>query len=301
MSNRAPIDQSTPAIEVRAGSEHGQAVGDVSVYLATTRYFETLQLPLVRGRAFTPTESDGAADVVVVNEALARRLWPDGDSLDRTLYIAGEARLVRVVGVARNSKYRSIAEAERSHLYRPTPPGLGLTLLARTAGDPRQTLRALQQALNNVGPGVIGFFPRTLADHLAIDLLPTRAAAAAAALLGTLALALSVIGLFGLVAWLVELRRREIGVRIALGASASAVRGLVLREALSTTLPGIAIGLVLSTALGLLARAALFGVGPLDPFALAASVAALGTVVGIASYLSSRRATRVDPVVVLRE
>ena len=301
MSNRAPIDQSTPGIAVRVGSEQGKGVDDVSVYLATARYFETLQLPLVAGRNFTPIESDSSADVVIVNESLARRLWPDGDALDRTLYIAGEARTVRVVGVARNSKYRSITETERSHLYRPTPPRLGLTLLARTAGDPRQTLGALQQTLNSVGPGVIGFFPRTLADHLAIDLLPTRAAASAAALLGTLALALSMIGLFGLVAWFVELRRREIGVRIALGASARAVRALVLREALSTALPGIVIGLVLSAGLGLLARAALFGVEPLDPAALAAGVVALGMVVGIASYLPSRRATRIDPVVVLRE
>ena len=301
MSNRAPIDQSTPSIEVRVGSDQGNAVPDVTMYLATARYFDTLQLPLIAGRAFTSLETDTTADVVIVNEALAARLWPHGDALDRSLYIVGENRPVRVVGVARNSKYRSIGESQRAHIYRPTPPRLGLTLLARTAGDSHQTLRALQQSLDSVGPGVIGFFPRTLADHLAIDLLPTRAAASTATLLGTLALALSITGLFGLVSWFVELRRREIGVRMALGATARAVRGLVLREALSTALPGIAAGVALSIALGLLARAALFGVGPLDPMALAAGVAALVAVAGIASYLPSRRATRVDPVVVLRE
>ncbi|MGH9175668.1 MAG: ABC transporter permease, partial [Vicinamibacterales bacterium] len=206
MSNRAPIDSSTPSIEVRAASHGGLGIADVSVYLATARYFETVGIPIVTGRAFTPTEADAASDVVIVNETLASRFWPDGDILNRPLYLVDDAKTVRVVGVARNSKYRSLSEAPAPHVYRPSPPTLGMTLLARTSADPRETLRALQRTLDGVGPGLVGFFPRTLDDHLAIDLLPTRAAAAAAALLGSLALVLSAVGLYGLVSWFVALR-----------------------------------------------------------------------------------------------
>jgi hypothetical protein len=269
-------------------------VVDATFYLATARYFETVGIPIVSGRPFTAAETDRTADVVVINETLARRLWPDGDALERPLELVNEGRTVRVIGIARDSKYRSISEPPSPHLYRPTPPTLGLTLLARTSADPRQTLAALQQTLDAVGPGLVGFFPRTLDDHLAIELLPTRAAAATAAVLGTLAVVLSAVGLYGLVSWFVELRRREIGVRMALGASAADVRALVLKQALSAALPGMIAGVVLSASLGLLARAALFGVGPFDPMALGAGIAALAIVIALATFIPSRRATRVE-------
>jgi ABC-type antimicrobial peptide transport system permease subunit len=111
---------------------------------------------------------------------------------------------------------------------------------------------------------------------------------------------LSAVGLYGLVSWFVELRRREIGVRMALGASAADVRALILKQALSAALPGMIAGVVLSASLGLLARAALFGVGPFDPLALAAGIAALAIVIAIAAVIPSRRAARIDPATSLR-
>ncbi len=300
MSSRAPVDPSTPGVQVRASTETGW-VGDVSFYLATSGYFETIGLPILRGRAFSEQEGADGAAVVIVNETLAARLWPGGDALDRLLYVSAPEAALRVIGVARDSKYRSLSDPPRPHLYRPTPPALGLALLARTAGDPHAALGGLQAGLDEVGPGLVGFFPRTLDDHLAIDLLPTRAAAAAAALLGVVALLLSAVGLFGLVSWFVELRRREIGVRMALGARAGDVRRLVVRQTLATTVPGVIAGMLLSVGLGLLARTALYGVGPLDPIALAAGIAALAVVVLAASYVPSRRATRIDPIRALRD
>jgi predicted permease len=301
MSNRAPIDQSTPSIEVRASAAHTATVGDVGFYLATEGYFDTVGLPLVAGRAFTATEAHSNAAVAIVNETLADRLWPRGDAIDRPLYLVADARTVRVVGVARNSKYRTLSESPRPHLYRPTAPTLGLTLLARTSADPYQALGEIQRALDGISPGLVGFFPRTLDDHLAIDVLPTRAAARAATGLGTLALVLSASGLYGLVAWFVELRRREIGIRMALGATAANVRLLIVRQALGMAIPGIAAGLVLASILAVVARSALFGVQPLDPVALGAGVAALAIVVVSASYVPSRRATLVDPAIALRQ
>jgi predicted permease len=299
MSNRAPIDSSTPTIDLRARQE-GAPVGDVSMYLATARYFDTVGIPVLAGRAFTEQECHAGAAVAIVNETLARQLWSEGDALDRPLYISGEPRPVRVIGVARNSKYRSIGESLRPHVYRPTPPALGRTLLVRTSRDPRAMLGPLQQTLDAVGPGLVGFFPRTMDDHLAIQLLPTRAAATAATALGTLALVLSAFGLYGLVSWFVELRRREIGVRMALGASTRDVRRLIVRQALATALPGVAAGVLLAGTLAVVARSALFGVGALDPAAIALAIFLLLLVVSAAAYGPSRRATRVDPAVTLR-
>ncbi|MGE0815495.1 MAG: ABC transporter permease [Vicinamibacterales bacterium] len=299
MSNRAPIDPSTPTVAVRPG--RGAAlVGDVSVNLVTEGYFVTVGLPLVAGRAFTQEECDRGADVVVVNETLVGALWPGDDAVGRSLVVGTDQRELRVIGVARDSKYRSMAETGRMHLYRPTPPGFGATLLARGAGDPREALLALQAALDGVGPGVTGFFPRTLDDHLEIELLPTRAAAAAASLLGSLALLLSAAGLYGLVAWTVEQRHREIGVRIALGARPVDLVRLVVAEACASVGPGVLAGVLLAAGLAAAVRTGLHGIAPLDPVSFGIAVVALLAVVGVASWVPSRRAARVDPAVALR-
>lgn len=301
MSNRAPIDQSTPSTQVRASWESNLVVPDVTFYLATDHYFETVGVALIAGRAFTPREVESTAPVVIVNETLARRLTPDGDVLDRSVLLGEQTTPLRIVGIAKASKYRTLSETNRAHLYRPTPAALGLTLLFRTNADPRTTLRAVQRTLDGVGPGLVGFFPRTMDDHLAIDLLPTRAAFAAASTLGTLALGLSAVGLYGLVSWFVAVRRREIGVRLALGASARDVWRLVAGEAVSTALPGLAVGLLLCGALGMLAQGALFGVGPLDAVALISGVASIVAVMALATYVPARRALRVDPSIALSD
>jgi predicted permease len=301
MSNRAPVDQSTPTLEVRGGGAGGPAVGDVTFATVTSAYFETAGIPLVAGRSFTAYEVDAAADVVIVNQSLAQRLWPGESAVDRALYVPAENRPLRIVGVARNSKYRTITESGHPHVYRPTPPRLGLALLVRTTTDPRETLRAVQQSLDAVGPGLVGFFPRTLDDHLVVQLLPMRAAAGAATLLGTLALALSGVGLYSLVSWFVALRVREIGVRVALGATRGDIQSMIVRQALRTALPGMLAGIAGAAGLGLITQSVLFGVGPLDPVALATGIGALTMVIILAGYSPSRRVTALDPAGILRQ
>jgi predicted permease len=300
MSNRAPVDQSTPTVDVRTTAGGSVDLGGISMNLATPEYFETVGIPLVAGRAFTAEEADSRAPVVILNQAGASMLWPQGGALDRVMYLDDSAAPHRVVGIARGAKYRSITETSRPHVYRPTPPALGLTLLVRTSGDPRAALRALQRELDAVGPGLVGFFPRTLDEHLAIELLPARAAAGAAGILGAVALLLSAVGLFGLVSWFVALRRREIGVRVALGATARDIRRLVVGEALRAAWPGTVAGVLLASLLGLVARSALYGVGPIDPIAFGVGAAALAVIVLTASLLPVRRALRLDPSEVLR-
>jgi predicted permease len=298
MSNRAPIDSSTPAQEVRAvGGDAGRLTATFN--LATAEYFDVTGVPILSGRAFADHE-DSRSDITIVNESLARRLWGAADPLGRGLVLADQNRTVRVVGVARDSRYRSIAESNQPHFYLPTEPRFGLAMLLRTGGDARQTLRMAQDAFDAMGPGVVGFFPRTMTDHLAIDLLPTRVAAAAAAWLGGFALLLSAVGLYGLVSWFVELRRREIGVRMALGADRRDIRRLVLGQALRTAAPGLVIGAALALAGAGAARTALFGVGAFDPASLAAGTAVLLAIVVTAGWAPARRAARTDPAITLR-
>lgn len=300
MSNRAPVDSSTPAVSVELPGSTARPTDDVTFYLATERYFETVGVRLLQGRGFTPDEVAREGAVVVVNETLAGRMWPDGDVLERALVLQPEGRVVRVVGVARDSKYRSLSEERRPHLYLPTAPAFSRALLIRTQDDPRRAILAVQSALDRVGPGIVGFFPRTFDDHLAIDMLPTRAAARAAAILGVLALILSAAGLYGIVMWFVEVRRREIGVRVALGASANDVRRLIVGQAVMAGAPGLVLGLLMALALTVFGQSLFVGIGAVDPMSLLLGSATLGVIVLAASYLPSRRATQVDPVIVLR-
>ena len=300
MANRAPVDSSTPGADVASAAHSTEVIRDATVNHVTAEYFETVGLPLVRGRGFQASEAAAAPDVAVINETLAARFWPDGDALDRTFVLTPEQRAVRVVGIARDSKYRSIAEPPHPHLYLPTAPSFRLTLLVRTVEDPRCVLRSVQEALSGVGPGVVGFFPRTFEDHLAIDVLPVRAAALAARTLGALGLLLSAAGLYGMVAWFVEIRRREIAVRIALGASARAIERLVAVQALRAALPGLIAGTLVAAAAGHAARSLLFGVRALDPAAFGLAAAALASVVALAAWIPSRRAARTDPAIVLK-
>jgi predicted permease len=301
MSNRAPVDASTPAVTVTTPGPHGLTVEDVTYYLATAAYFDTIGLPIVRGRSFTEAEVDREADVAVINETLASRLWPNGDVLERAMTLQPDGRALRVIGVARDSKYRTLSEQSNAHFYLPATPAFGRSLLVRTHDDPRRTLTSLQRALDQVGPGLVGFFPRTFDDHLAVDMLSTTTAARVAVVLGVLALLLSGAGLYGIVTWFVAVRQREIAVRLALGASAFDVCRLVVGQAVSATAPGLVIGVTTAIAIASVGRSLFVGVNAVDPMALSLGIGAIAAVVLMASYLPSRRATRVDPVVVLRD
>lgn len=300
MSNRAPIDQSTPTLPVRLPGDGVPDVRDVTFYLVTADYFNTIGLRLLHGRPFSPAECEGDEAVAIVNQTLAQQLWPDGSAIGRAIELADRSRVVRVIGIARDSKYRSLAEPPRPHVYLPTPATFGLTLLVRTEDNPRRTLSALQDALDATGPGVVGFFPRTLDDHVAIELLPIRVAATVASSLGAVALLLSAVGLYGLVSWLVALKRREIGVRLALGARPVDIRRMVVAEGVRAAAPGLVGGLLLAAGVAALLRRVLLDIGPFDLFALSLGAAALLASVVIASWIPAQRAAGTDPTASLR-
>jgi predicted permease len=264
-------------------------------------YFETLGIDLVDGRAPAASDTPDRRRVVVVNETMAERFWPTGRAVGRTL-LNGETE-VEVIGVARDVKYRTIREAPRPSFYFSSTQvavSRGGVLHVRTEGDPAALLGALRVALSAVDPAVPIATVRTRADQAALNVNAERTTMTLGAALGAAALVLSAVGLFGLTASLVGRRRRELGVRLAMGALPGQLARLVLREGLVLAAWGGALGLGLAVWLGQLVESRLYGVKAFDPLSLGAALAVLATVGLLAAWVPARRAAAIDPVVVLR-
>lgn len=266
------------------------------------RYFETMEIPLVRGRGFTDQDRQGAPPVVVVNEAFARKFWGDAEPLGKRLSISGDAGpWLEVIGVARDGKYVSITESPRPYVFFPAlqVPG-GLKLHVRTTGDPRQLVPAVRREVAAVAPTWMAERPRTLEESVGASLLPQRIAAGMLSGFGVVALLLAAIGLYGVVAFAVAQRTREIGIRVALGAQQREVLRLMLRQGMMLAAIGLALGLPMAFAAGKLVSGFLLGTSASDPVVFLGAGAALGIVTLVASYVPARRAARVDPMVALR-
>ena len=267
-------------------------------------YFATLRIPLVRGRAFTAVDRDGAPRVAIVNETLARRAWGKADPLGWTLLQDegdGTSRPLLVVGVARDGKYRSLGEAPRAFVYVPFAQAYDprLTLLVRAApgakpfADVRTLLRELDPSLPLVDAA-------SLQARTAVGLLPQRLAGALAGGLGIVGALLAAIGIYGVTAYGVAQRRREIGIRVALGAPRAALLRLAAGQSLAVVLTGGALGLIGAATLGRLLAGLLFGIAPWDPAAFGIALLLLATLATAASWLPARRALAASPSAVLR-
>lgn len=264
-------------------------------------YFATLGMPIVRGRAFTPADREGATPVAIVNEAIAERLWPGADPIGRRFHI-GSGEVLEVVGLIRTARYRSLMEAPRPFFYRPAAQSFrsAMTLHVRTAGDPYDLVPAIRRVVDGLDRDLPLHRVLSLADRLDDSVAPQRTAAALVVAYGALALLLAAVGLYGSMAHLVSSRTREIGVRMALGARRAVVLRHVLGSALRIAAVGTAVGLAAAVPATRLLRSQLFGVSPGDPVTLVLVVLVLVAVALAAAWLPARRATRVDPVVALR-
>jgi predicted permease len=265
------------------------------------RYFETMQIPLVRGRGFTDDDKPGAPRVVVVNEAFAKKFWGDANPIGKNLLRGDNGEKIEVVGLARDGKYVSISESPRPYVFYPQlqmPDGV--TLLVRTSGEPMRMLAAVRREVQTVAPDWMMERPTTLDAQIGASLLPQRIAAGLLGAFGVVALLLAAVGLYGVVAFAVAQRTREIGIRVALGAQSGEVLGLMLRQGMKLAALGLLIGLPLAAGSGKLLSSFLLGAGAADPFVFVVAALALGAVTAIASYIPARRASRVDPMVALR-
>ncbi|MEZ5318238.1 MAG: ADOP family duplicated permease [Vicinamibacterales bacterium] len=266
-------------------------------------YFDALDIAVVDGRPIGPEDAPGRPTAVVVNETMARHFWPDGRAVGRAVQLTPDGPPAEVVGVARDVKYRTIREAPRPSFYFPLAQSgrpRGGVLHVRTAGDPRDLLPALRRAVIGVDPAVPIRSVLALEDQVALNVNRERTTMLIALGLGLAAVALSAVGLTGAMAAAVSRRRREIGVRLALGARPAEVGRLVLRESVLMVLAGSAIGAGLAVTLGRLVESRLYEVGAFDPVSLTGAVAVLALVAIAASWAPARRAASIDPITALR-
>lgn len=277
-------------------------------------YFETLRIPVLRGRAFADADEEGAPAVTIVNQAFAARFWPGTDAVGRRLRIAGAGTDYRVVGVVRDGKYRTLGESPRPFLYRALAQrGLRTaghtgeitsgseTLVARSSGPAPVALAEVRQVIREVDPHLAVARLEPLETTLGVALFLPRVAAVLFAVLGVLGLLLASLGIYSLMVYMVRQRHREIGIRVALGATRRDVLRLVLRRGLTLAAAGIGVGLVLAAATTRFLSAVLYGISPTDAATFMAVPAFLLIVALTATYLPARRAAGVDAMTALRD
>jgi macrolide transport system ATP-binding/permease protein len=265
-------------------------------------FLDTMQTPLVAGRDFTAIEGP---PVTIVNEAMAKRLWPNESAIGKTVQLGCRTKVTaEVVGIARNLRFVSVGEPAKPHAYRPfsqSYDGYQTIIVETDVGQrhalPEETIRKTIVATN---PAARVYAVTTLADWVDRSFWQIRWEVSVLSAFAALALLLSAVGLYGMISYQVTLRRREIGVRMAVGAQPADVFRLVLRQSMTSTLVGIAIGLILAAAIARLMAKLLYGVSSTDPLTYVAVSLLWLLVAAAACYLPARRASRVDPIAVLK-
>jgi predicted permease len=268
-------------------------------------FFQAIGTPLLRGRDVLLSDDERASHVVVVNETFAARAWPGEDPIGRRIVFHGEDEPVEVVGVARTGKYDELSEDPRPVLFLPlrqhgVSQGERTLIIRADGGDASTFLPALRRELRALDATLPVYRVRTLGTALDVRLAERRQGSLLVAIFGGLALVLAAIGVYGVTAFTVTQRTREIGVRVALGATGADVRRLFLRRGFRLTLTGLAAGLLLATAAGRLVTGMVYGVGAADITTFTAVAVLLAGATLLASWLPARRAARVDPLVALR-
>jgi len=291
-------------IEGRVGEDPRPA--DARGYqVITPGYLRVMGVPILRGRGFTDRDRADAPEVAIVNQRMADHYWPEQDALGKRFTsdpTAAEVQWVTVVGVVGDVGADFWGETARTTLYRPLAqrPRAGMELVVRTAGDPMDAIPALRGAVHALDPEVPLYRFRTVDDFVDTWLNETRVITGMIGGMGLLALGLASVGLFGMIAYSVAQRTREIGVRVALGARRSAIMRLVVQSSLRLVTIGVAIGLVLSLGVAIALMSLLYGAEAPRPLTVVGALVLLFAVALVAAYVPARRATRIDPLAALR-
>jgi predicted permease len=268
-------------------------------------YFRTMGIPLLAGREFTARDRIGAPQVAVVNEAFAKYYFGDENPIGRRIRRPAEVGSAgtEIVGVVRTSKYSTVDEKPARTAYFPylqdENPG-SMVLYARTSGDPKAFFSTLRREANALDPSLPVTAMRTMDDQVDQSLSTQRMMAGLSVFFGILATLLAAIGLYGVMAYTVSRRTREIGIRVALGADRGSLLSMVMREVVVLTVIGVAIAIPIALLLTGLVRGQLYGVAPADPVSIGLASAALTSVALLAGYIPAERATRVNPISALR-
>jgi predicted permease len=271
---------------------------------AMHRYFETMGIPLRRGRVFSGADRAGAPPVAVINEAFATKMFGDEDPIGRRLRLGANSplRQVTIVGIVGDLRHQRLDVAPNPEVYvsylqaAPYAP----LLVIRTSADPAGLAAAIRAAARDVDPSLMPYNLRTMDELRAASVTPRIFLMALILGFGALAFALAAVGVYGVVSLIVAERTREMGIRLALGASPGGLVTLIVRQALFLTVTGVIAGVIAAIALSPLVASQLFGVGGSDPITIATVAAALLTVSLLAAAIPAARVLRVDPITTLR-
>ena len=285
------------------GRDQSAAAGqpEVPTRPASANYFSTAGIPLLQGRSFTSSDDAGAPPVVIINAAMARQFFANENPLGQRLRFWGISR--EIIGVVGNERFAGLANEPAPAMYPPLAqaPATTGTLLVRTVGDPRAVLGSVRAAIRSIDRDVAPFGITTMGDALDASVAQERFLAFLLTAFAALALVLALVGVYGVVSYSVAQRGREIGIRLALGASSQLVLRSIVGEGLRLAVAGCAIGIIGALAAARLVRSQLFGVSANDPLTIAAAVATMAAVAVAASLIPAIRASTLPPAEVLRD
>ncbi len=284
-----------------------QRAGDQTVSIDATsvdpEYFATLGVPLLQGRNFNASDTPTSARVAIVNAAFARTYFPGASAVGRRFRLRGiDGPEFEIVGVVADYKVQTVGEPPTPciHYSMSRRSFTGQVVLARTSADPNALIAAIRREFLSIEPNTVFLDSQTMGTQVDTTLLPARLAAQAIGIVGLVATLLAAIGLYGVIAYAVARRTREIGIRMALGAQPSGVLGMIMRRGMGVTAVGLTAGSVLAWIAGRAISAGLYGVGAADPIAWAGAAGVLLGAALLANYIPARRAAHVDPSTALR-
>jgi putative ABC transport system permease protein len=266
-------------------------------------FMQTFEIPILTGRDFTPNDNDQNAQVIIINQAMADCLWPDGDALNKRLRINGELR--QVVGIVPNGCYYSMTDPTQPYAFIPLRQGFvgNITLALRTTGDPMRYIPMIEQLIRKIEPGMPIYNVLTMQQQIAgspLGLMPLRIGATIVGIQGALAMFLAVVGLYGLITTSTAQRTQEIGIRLALGACPHTILLMVLRQGALLTAVGLGFGLFSALIIGYWLRHLLYNISSADIVSYLVTSAVLSITTLIACAIPAYRATKIDPMEALR-
>jgi putative ABC transport system permease protein len=263
-------------------------------------YFEAMGVPLKEGRVFDLRDDEAGAPVMIINEALAQRFFPGESALGKVIRVGDEDR--EVVGITQTGKYSSLGEEPLGYMYLSHPQFFraDMTLHVRTAGDPNALIAPLRSVIEALDPEMPLFSLQTMDSHLGLTLLPSRVGGMTLGAFGVLGLILAAVGIYGVMAYSVVQRRREISIRVALGADQSAVSGMVVKKGMKLAGTGVAVGMAISLGTASFVKSLLYTGEAIDLPTFTVVPIALGLVALLATYIPARRAATMEPMSVLR-
>ena len=305
MSSQIPMGGFNPPLFVETS---GRETADLSVrptvhdFQVSPGYFETMGVRIVRGRPFSEADRAGSELVAIVSETAARMFWKGRDPLGERLRLGPALPWMTVIGVAGDVLNRRLTEAPQPIMYRSLEQSseLSMALLIRTRGDTPGLGEAVAREVRAVDPGLPVYSVRTMDDLIEAGVAQRQFLMRLLVAFGALATALALLGIYGVTAYSVSQRTREIGIRMAIGARQSDVSRMVMRRGMTLTAGGVLVGLLAALVLTQMVESQLFGVQPSDPLTIVSVLVLMVAVAAVAAYFPARRAARIDPVTALR-